>query len=110
MLQQPHFFLGQGSPHAAREILFGEAGVVGTIELDDFVAEVFEDAADESVSAGMNFDFYFALGEAFYKMETIRLDGAILEGDTITDLLYVFQGEIFVKGDKVDLGYFVAGM
>ena len=74
MLQQPHFFLGQGSPHAAREILFGEAGVVGTVELDDFVAEVFEDAPDESVSAGMNFDFYFALGEAFYKMETIRLD------------------------------------
>ena len=92
MLKQTHFFFCEGSPHAAREVLFGEAGVVSTVELDDFVAEVFEDAADESVSAGMDFDFYFSLGETFYKMETIRLDGAILEGDALTDEFHVFQG------------------
>ncbi len=108
MLQQSHFFLGEGSPHTAGEVLFGEAGVVGTVELDDFVAEVFEDAADKTVFAGMDFYFYFALGEAFNKMKTVRLDGAILEGDAFADLFHVFQGEIFVQGDQVDLGYFIA--
>ena len=108
MLQHPHLFLGQRPPHTAREGLFGEAGVVGSVELDDFVAEVLEDAAYQSVFAGVNFDFHFALGETFDKVEAVGFYGAILEGDAFADFFHILEGKIFVEGDEVYLRYFIA--
>jgi len=110
MLQHPHLFLRQWPPHPTGEVLLGEAGIVGSVELDDFVAEMLEDATDETVLAGVNFNLHFALREAFNKMEAVGLDRAVFKGDAFADLLHVLEGKILVKGDEIYLRHFIAWM
>lgn len=71
---------------------------------------MFEDASDEAVPAGMDFDLHFSFGQSFHIMKAICLDLSVFECDPVPDLFEIFEGKIFVERDQIYLGYFMAGV
>ena len=84
-----YFLLCQVAPVAALEVLLGQSGEEDAVQLEHFVTEVLEDAADNAVATTVNLYAYLLLvcfGSIFYG---IGVDLAIVECDALCNLVKV---------------------
>ena len=95
---------------AAGKVLFSKACVIDSIEFCYLIPEMFENAADDAIPAGVKFDLHFTFGEPFYKMQAVRLDLPVFQSNSGPDLFKIFEGKILIQGDMVHLGNFMTGM
>ena len=89
---------------AALHILLRQAGVHHAVESSDVISQVFEDAADDTITAAMDLQPYLGLVFRVGVSHDIHVCGAILQDDLIAgDSVEVGPGQWFVEGDMIDL-------
>ena len=110
MLQHPHFLLRQRPEYSPRQVLLCQPGIIRSVKLDDIITKMFEDATDQPIAAGMNFDLYLTLRSTLQIMKAVCLDVTIFERDPAPDEFEIFQRQVLIKGGQVDLRHLVTWM
>ncbi len=56
VLQDPNFFFGEKAPMAALNVFLGKTGVHDAVEASDIVAQMLEDATNNTVAAAVDLE------------------------------------------------------
>jgi len=101
--QHLHFLLCEEAPVAAAEVLLGESCELYAVELNDAVAEVFEDTTHDAVLAAVNLDAYLALVCVACVLDSVCMYLAVLQLDALSNLLHVVSCYVLVEEYVVHL-------
>ena len=83
MLKHDNFLISQVAESAAGEVFFCKAAVVDAVQADDPVAEVFENATHDTVSANVELNSDLIGFFSLYIGDGVNLGGAVFENEAI---------------------------
>ena len=81
---------------ATGKVFFRQVRKANAVELDHFVAEVFEDPAHDAVPAGVQFDAHLVRVVA-REAHLVRLDEAVVEHEAFEDFIEVVLLHFFCQ-------------
>ena len=101
--QAVNLLLGEVTPVATTQVLLGQSCKLYAVEFRHLIAKALEDTAHDAVLARVDLDTHLLLVVSIRILYVICLDLAVLQRDTVSNLLQVMGGHVLVEVYVIDL-------